>query len=596
MSIPKNKKEKAAWTNLSVKEKLGRKVNLHKFDLEKQIIVLMGDEHIGSKFYNEYEHLKNVEWCYNNNIPIILMGDEMETATKTSIGAGVFEQDDIVQEQLEKVVRIYKPLAKEGLILGNHIGNHECFSDDTKILTQNGWLTHNEIKDDDLVLSFNMKNECGEWINIDKIHKYYYEGEMFNLKSSRLDFLFTPNHRLLFKNKKNWRLKTLETFKNVQTKITIPISVKNNKKDYNVKDDELRIMAWFLTDGWIQNNKYCYFIQSEPKQKLIIDILHALKWEYTIKKGFPKIKEICGKKLKKTPKPNYTIYLRRQFSDKLLTLLNYKKKIPKFVENLSERQIDVFINSFIDGDGSRKKECKTSTMIYSSYKDEVDLLQKILVQNGYSCHYDEYRKDTYRLNITKRTTTELCGNGKFIDKHITTVPYKGIIWCLSVPNENFMIRRNGKICFTGNSRVYNSSGANLSKILSQILDIQYLGVGAAHIIRVGNQSYTLYTAHGASGARLPHTKIANTIKMNQMIDAEIYAQGHLHQLSHHVQNFYKIDKSTRQIKEAQRHYILTGSYLDHWGSYAHTANMEPARNGSPKLKLSGIEHIIRVSL
>ena len=271
MTKEKNKKEKAVWTNIIVKENIGRKVNLHKFNKDKQTIVLMGDEHLGSKFYNEYEHLKNVEWCYENQIPIILMGDELETATKTSVGAGVYEQDDIVQQQLEKTVQIYKPLAKEDLILGNHIGNHEA-------------------------------------------------------------------------------------------------------------------------------------------------------------------------------------------------------------------------------------------------------------------------------------------------------------------------------------RVYNSSGANLSKILSQLLDISYLGPGAAHIIRVGNQSYTLYTTHGASGARLPHTKIANTIKMNQMIDTEIYAQGHLHQLSHHVQNFYKINKRTRQIEEAQKHYILTGSYLDHWGSYAHIANMEPSRKGSPKLKLSGLEHIIRVTL
>lgn len=271
MTNQKNQKDKAAWTNLSIRENMGRKVNVHKYDLEKLTLVLMGDEHLGSKFYNEYEHLTNVEWCYETKTPIILMGDELETATKTSIGAGVFEQDEIVQGQLEKAVAIYKPLADEGLILGNHIGNHEA-------------------------------------------------------------------------------------------------------------------------------------------------------------------------------------------------------------------------------------------------------------------------------------------------------------------------------------RVYNNSGANLSKILSQMLGVPYLGAGAAHIFRVGNQSYTLYTTHGASGARLPHTKIANTIKMNQMIDSEIYAQGHLHQLSHHVQNFYKINKSTRQIEEAQKHYILTGSYLDHWDSYAHTANMEPSRKGSPKLKLSGKEHRIRVSL
>ncbi len=271
LAIQKNADNKQAWENATARENLGRKVNVHKYDQDKVTIVLMGDEHIGSKYYDEKTHRNFVDWCYKTKSPIILMGDEMETATKTSIGAGVFEQSEIVQKQLEKVVEIYKPLADEGLILGNHIGNHEA-------------------------------------------------------------------------------------------------------------------------------------------------------------------------------------------------------------------------------------------------------------------------------------------------------------------------------------RVYNSSGVNLSKIVSTMLNIPFLSVGAAHIIRVGNQTYTMYTTHGSSGARLPHTKIANTIKLANMIDTEIYAQGHLHQLSHHTQNYYQINKRNKTIEESQKHYIITGSYLSHWGSYAQISSMEPARKGSPKLKLSGLEHRIRVSL
>lgn len=266
-----NIKSKQDWENVSVKEDLGRKVNIHTFDTDKQTIVLMGDEHIGSKFYDSRFHKKIVDWCEEENIPIIMMGDTLETATKTSVGAGVFEQDQIVQEQLEHAVELYKPLAEKGLILGNHIGNHEA-------------------------------------------------------------------------------------------------------------------------------------------------------------------------------------------------------------------------------------------------------------------------------------------------------------------------------------RVYNSSGANLAKILSTMLGINYLGVGAVHYFKIRKQNYLLYTTHGSSGARLPHTKIANTLKMANMIDVDIYAQGHLHQLSHHTQNYYVVDKRSKTIKEAEKHYIICGSYLNHWGSYAHVGNMEPAKSGSPKLKLSGLEKRISVSL
>ena len=103
-SLAENVHNKDDWTNVGVRENLGRKVNVHRFDVDKQTIALIGDEHIGSKYHAEDELKENLEWCYEHGVPIILMGDEMETATKTSVGAGIYEQEDIVQEQLERTV------------------------------------------------------------------------------------------------------------------------------------------------------------------------------------------------------------------------------------------------------------------------------------------------------------------------------------------------------------------------------------------------------------------------------------------------------------------------------------------------------------
>jgi len=146
------------------------------------------------------------------------------------------------------------------------------------------------------------------------------------------------------------------------------------------------------------------------------------------------------------------------------------------------------------------------------------------------------------------------------------------------------------------ARVWKSSGVNLTKIMSRELGHKDFDIGKAHYIKVGDQGYTMYTAHGDSGARMPHTKIQAALRMSDMIDVEIYASGHVHQLSHHIRNFYDIDKRSKTIKEKQKHFIITGSYLTHWGSYAHAKNYEPSRKGSPKVKLSGLEHRIRVSL
>jgi hypothetical protein len=89
------------------------------------VLCPIGDEHIGSKYFNEDALKKNIDWCLEEGAYVILMGDELETATKTSVGAGVFEQSEIVEGQLEKTVKLYKPLADEKRILGNLVGNHE---------------------------------------------------------------------------------------------------------------------------------------------------------------------------------------------------------------------------------------------------------------------------------------------------------------------------------------------------------------------------------------------------------------------------------------------------------------------------------------
>ncbi len=145
-------------------------------------------------------------------------------------------------------------------------------------------------------------------------------------------------------------------------------------------------------------------------------------------------------------------------------------------------------------------------------------------------------------------------------------------------------------------RLYKSSGLDITKIMAKNLGVKYFSWGKLHYFVVGKQGYKLYTTHGASGTRLPWTKIKSALDMSNLADAEIYAVGHVHQLSHHIRNFYSIDLRNKKVVEEQKHFILTGSYLNHWGSYGHVKGYEPMRKGSPKVKFGGIEHSIRVSL
>lgn len=88
-------------------------------------VVFIGDVHYGSPQCDQDRFLAMVDYCVKHNIYVMLMGDLLETATRHSVGAGVYEQDTIAEEQHEQMVTWLHPLAEKGLILGAHIGNHE---------------------------------------------------------------------------------------------------------------------------------------------------------------------------------------------------------------------------------------------------------------------------------------------------------------------------------------------------------------------------------------------------------------------------------------------------------------------------------------
>ena len=56
---------------------------------------------------------------------VMLMGDLLETATRYSVGSGVYEQTENPGCQHETMVEWLRPLAEQGQIIGSHSGNHE---------------------------------------------------------------------------------------------------------------------------------------------------------------------------------------------------------------------------------------------------------------------------------------------------------------------------------------------------------------------------------------------------------------------------------------------------------------------------------------
>lgn len=150
-------------------------------------------------------------------------------------------------------------------------------------------------------------------------------------------------------------------------------------------------------------------------------------------------------------------------------------------------------------------------------------------------------------------------------------------------------------------RTIKGTSFNITKLMCEMLKVKYLGEGMTHLIEVtdgkNTQKYTMYTTHGASGARYPHTKMKACINLEQIVEVECYCMGHVHSLGHQKLDRYVPDIYTGTIEKLPRHYVLTGAYLKYWGSYAQTKAYPPSGDsGSPKVKFHIDNHRISVSL
>ena len=87
----------------------------------------------------------------------------------------------------------------------------------------------------------------------------------------------------------------------------------------------------------------------------------------------------------------------------------------------------------------------------TSFKEIADKIQIEAFQAGYSCNiYYVEESEMYLCKLFRKDFNEFIDEDNVEEKFVKdeSIP----VWCIHVPSEVFMIRRNGKTCWTGNSR------------------------------------------------------------------------------------------------------------------------------------------------
>lgn len=395
--------------------------------------------------------------------------------------AGEFFTPILWAEELHNYMDKYIPNWRETY----NVWEGSCYSMDTEILTQRGWVLYDDLRDDDLIYTLNPNTLEGEWSGFHSRFKKPYKGKMVSFKGVDIDLCVTPEHKMFCLQRTNSRtkrqpvdieaIKIYDKYQNLSDSskiatykvVTSAKSIENYMYD-SVKADSVLSNITKLNDFWYLIGLFIgdggYYVNNSGT-------INALKFSYKKSK-----KIVATQTVLDLLGIDYTIYDYRDKEDGKLTfrvndsclldfIRNYvgfgfsNKRIP--FELIDVKYLLPLFLGLIDTDGTVVDFYENSYMNTNSYRywsaneeliDDICTLCTLLGK-----HYKKssrVRKSAssdklvteYSLNISGKTDFGLT------KKNTELVDYDDYVWDLTTNNDNhiFYVRRNGKAVFSKN--------------------------------------------------------------------------------------------------------------------------------------------------
>jgi len=373
-----------------------------------------------------------------------------------------------------------------------------CFSDDTEILTKEGWKLFKDVKKDEIAATLNPSSHYLEYQKITGRIVKKHQGEMTSIAGAgkshqAIDCLVTPDHQMYIKKRNGkfaftradsipqgskikrgcyWTGKKQKTY-------TVSGYTENHylgkyHKVHHIEhpavsmpmDVWLKFLGVFLAEGSIGGRKHIVTISQYSKKKMVEELLRYFPFKVKEEEG--------GFQISSTQLVKH--------------LLNYNfgrcntKYVPDYVKSLTPEQIKIFLDAFMVGDGHIHKRNRQISY-FSTSKKLIDDIQELLLKCGIAGN----------IRVIETKGTKLIGTKYFrkydlyfiaerknkidyyVDKrNIKKVSYNGKVYCVEVPNHIIYVRRNGKAFWAGNCRFgYPAINIQMEGILTPMGEFLY---------------------------------------------------------------------------------------------------------------------------
>lgn len=329
------------------------------------------------------------------------------------------------------------------------LGNHESVHEDTEVLTYNNealkyeWVKASSLTMDSTIVTFAKDHS---WVNAAPVALSTKPCvKWMKVTGDRHDELVSYNHRVYIDD----TLKQYpEAGKVNQTRFTYSSTLTESAVDYSkYSDDTLRLLTQVVMDG-------CIYIASPTKQRVqfklskprkierLTALLDTMEIPYTLK-------EATKSGLNKLQP--YYIRIYGAYAKAIITLLGGKKQIPSEFVELSRRQADIVLAEIHYTDGYKPySQVKWTT----TNKMDADIIQIMCMRSGIACYYKEVAKGSGFTH--SKTQYHVSIATEISNRRYNTIEYfedMGNVVSITTKTDTLITRRNGKIAYTGNSRI-----------------------------------------------------------------------------------------------------------------------------------------------